>query len=159
MNLNLLRRSLSTHKLTVTGLALCVLAISTASAGAWFRSRAADSPPIVTALSERKAEATAGAVSRKEEVESEVITLLPTGFSPSEISRPKGRFLVVIDNRTELEEVTFSLHRDDGQKLREAKRTKEQLIWRQIEDLPPGEYRLTVLDHPEWVCRITIKPH
>lgn len=151
--------SLSTHKLKFTALALGVLMISSATAWGWFTSRAGDSPPIVVPSSDLPVQPNAHVALSKSEVESEVITLSSTGFTPSEISRPRGRFVIMVDNRTEIEEVILHLNRDDGQRLREAKRTKEELIWKQLEDLPPGEYRLTVLDHPEWVCRITIKPH
>ena len=159
MKLKSLPGSLSRPKLKFTVLGLGVLVISSASAWGWFTSRAGDSPPIVVQSSALTAQPDARSALSQRDVESEVITLSSTGFTPSEISRPRGRFVILVDNRTELEEVKLILSRVDGQKLHEAKRTKEELIWRQLEDLPPGEYRLTVLDHPDWVCQITVKPH
>src|SRR6266508_4488481 len=37
-------------------------------------------------------------------IESELITITPRGFEPKEITRPTGEFLLVINNRSGLEE-------------------------------------------------------
>jgi len=37
-------------------------------------------------------------------VQAELITVTPTGFEPSELTRPKGRFLLAIDNQSGLDE-------------------------------------------------------
>lgn len=92
----------------------------------------------------------------QDRVEAEVITVLSTGFQPSEITRPRGRFLILVDNQSGLDDLTFNLQRVGGERLREVKQTKKERIVRQLEDLPPGEYQLTEAEHPDWVCRITI---
>lgn len=142
----------SGRKLAFTVFACAAFAISAAGARAWLMP-APDARPATSAQGDAPGDA------GKPRVESEVITLTPTGFSPSEITRPRGRFLVVLDDRSGLDEVTFILGRANGDRVREARRTKAELIWRQLEDLPPGEYLLTEAGHPEWVCRITITPH
>lgn len=95
-------------------------------------------------------------LSSQERVEAEVITILPTGFNPSAVTRPRGRFLILVDNRSGLDEVTLRLDQVAGHRLREVRLTKEERILRRVEDLPPGEYLLTEADHPDWACRITI---
>jgi hypothetical protein len=56
-----------------------------------------------------------------QELEAEVITILPTGFQPAEIIRSKGEFLMVINNRTGLEEVNWQLDREVGGNLHKVK--------------------------------------
>ena len=92
----------------------------------------------------------------RDRVEAEVITILQTGFQPSTITRPHGQFLILIDNRSELEDLTLRLDSVAGKRLRELRQTKKQNVVKQLEDLPPGEYLLTAEEQPEWICRITI---
>lgn len=142
-------RLIPEHRLVFTSLTIIALTISAAGARAWLTA-----PPAGPTGPNLQGGVTDDA--GRPRVESEVITLSPTGFNPAEITRPRGRFLILVDNRSELDEVTFRLSRADGHGLREVRRTKEELIWKQLEDLPPGEYLLTEASNPEWVCRITI---
>src|SRR5262245_44960465 len=52
----------------------------------------------------------------------ELITLTPNGYTPSQISRPKGKFLLVVDDRSGLPETSQKLERvigaGDGEKLK-----------------------------------------
>ena len=145
-------------KAVLIGAALVVLTALTASVRAWLAPGPGDGSPILATQPEPEPHSLAQRNSDKERVEAEVITILPTGFNPSEITRPHGRFLILIDNRSGSEEITLRLDQRAGHRLRELRRTKEEPIARQIEDLPPGEYLLTEANNPEWVCRITIKP-
>lgn len=88
--------------------------------------------------------------------ETEVLTIRPTGFEPAAITRPPGEFLLVINNRSGLEEVNWSLDRETGGKVRELKISGGKLRSGNFQDLPPGRYVLTEANHPEWICRITI---
>lgn len=94
-----------------------------------------------------------------ESVETELVTITPTGFEPSEITRPRGKFLLAVNNRTGLEEINLRLGREAGNKLREVKLRGGKLRSGTFEDLPPGRYVLTEAGHPDWVCRITITPN
>lgn len=96
---------------------------------------------------------------RRDRVEGEVITVLPTGFQPSQITRPRGQFLILVDNRSDSDDLTLRLISVAGPMLREMKQTREKKIVTHLEDSPPGEYLLTEASHPDWVCRITITPH
>ncbi len=116
------------------------------------------SPHIAEDVDESVAYSALDTSSSKPRIETEVITLLPTGFNPSEITRPHKRFLVVVDNQSGLEEITLRLDRVAGRRVREVRRRREEMLWRQVEDLPPGEYLLNEANHPDWTCRITIKP-
>jgi hypothetical protein len=89
-------------------------------------------------------------------VEAESITLLPRGFEPSQITRPEGMFLIAVDNRSGLDDVTFRLDREAGGRLREAPVSRKKAAWRDLVDLTPGTYLLTEASHPAWHCRIVI---
>lgn len=90
-------------------------------------------------------------------VEAELITLRPTGFDPAEITRPRGRFLLAVDNRSGLDELVLRIDRQDKGRIHERRMARGKLSWRQVVDLQPGSYLLTEANHPEWVCRITIE--
>lgn len=86
----------------------------------------------------------------------ESITLTPRGFEPAEISRPRGRFVLNINNRSGVHEVTFLLTHESGNRLRQVQFIRGKLSSREILDLPPGRYRLTEVNHPGWVVQIEI---
>lgn len=91
-------------------------------------------------------------------LEAQRITLRSTGFEPNEITRPAGRFLLAVNNRSGQQDVTFLLQRDSGGRVyesRERERPRKH-EWRQLVNLPPGNYLLKVATHPEWICRITL---
>ena len=91
------------------------------------------------------------------QMESEVITLRPTGFEPSEITRPRGEFNLTVQNLTGLDEVTLRLDREGGSgRLHEVRTPSGRRDWRKNIDPPPGRYVLTEADHPGWICRVTI---
>jgi hypothetical protein len=89
-------------------------------------------------------------------VEAELITIQPNGFEPSEISRPKGRFLLGIDNRSGSEQIQLRLELTDGARVPALESRNRRLSWREEVDFPPGQYVIKEMNHPEWSCLITI---
>jgi hypothetical protein len=85
------------------------------------------------------------------------IVLGPKGFNPAEITRAKDPFILSVHNRSKIDDLTLSLAKVTGNKLREMKFQKKKLDWRSFITLPPGDYALTVVGRPEWVCNIKIK--
>jgi hypothetical protein len=98
----------------------------------------------------------AQAISMTNMVSVEHVTLRQSGFEPAEFTRPAGRFLLAIDNRAERGAMTFRLLRESGTLARDLPSKHDRFRLRQTVDLPAGRYLLTVTNHPEWVCRITI---
>jgi len=96
------------------------------------------------------------------QVESELITLRPFGFEPAEINRPAGEVVLIINNRSLLQEVSLTLSRAQGNrptdKLKDVGLKKGQVNWLDRFNLPPGDYVLTEASHPEWKCAITLTP-
>jgi uncharacterized cupredoxin-like copper-binding protein len=85
-----------------------------------------------------------------------LLTLGPTSFEPSEVTLPKGKYLIVVHNRTGLEGFALRLERDGGVKLHEARVPARKLEWGGQFDMTPGEYVLSEADHPEWACRVNV---
>ena len=89
-------------------------------------------------------------------VQAELITVTPTGFEPSEITRPKGRFLLAIDNQSGLDEVEFYFERETGGRVNVPLSRRGKIAWREIVDLTPGTYILRATNDESWRCHITI---
>ena len=88
-------------------------------------------------------------------IESETVTATRRGFQPAVITRPQGKFILMIDNRSG-EDLSFHLSRETGERLHEIRSSREQLDWNEVLDFQPGTYVLATLDHPEWTCMISI---
>lgn len=91
-------------------------------------------------------------------VEVELITLRPAGFEPSEISRPKGAFVLFIDDRTGKQNSSLELHRVTGERLRAISLNRRRSEWHDVVDLTPGTYVLQDAGNAEARCQITILP-
>jgi hypothetical protein len=86
----------------------------------------------------------------------ELITVRPKGFEPSSITRAAGPFILKVDNRSGLREVSLRLDRVAGTRLRAVQVPRQKLDWREQLELGPGNYLLTEANNPTWVCRITV---
>jgi hypothetical protein len=88
-----------------------------------------------------------------------LFTLTPQGFSPGEVELPAGRYVIAVNNRTRLQEVSLQFDRVAGQRLKDVRVTRGQLDWRGTFDLTPGQYRLTEAAKPDWavVIRVTAR--
>lgn len=85
-----------------------------------------------------------------------LINLLPSGFDQRNVALTGKRFLFAIDNRSGLEEVSFVLNLSSGQAVNGKRLVGGKIKWRQLVDLSPGKYTLTVAGHPEWMCDLKI---
>ena len=90
-------------------------------------------------------------------VEAELVTLTPTGFEPREIVRPPGPFLLSVDNYSGQVSLTLHLTAESRGRLRETAVPGRQRDWSEVLTLPPGRYTLAEVNHPGWVCHITIR--
>jgi hypothetical protein len=87
-----------------------------------------------------------------------LITLKPSGFVPAEVTWPQGEFLLVIEDRSGLEQTSFELRRQAGESLLTAHVVIHVGEWQDRLELHPGTYLLTEASHPQWVCKITVTP-
>lgn len=90
--------------------------------------------------------------------EAELVTITPTGFEPSQITRLQGPFILAVDNRSGLDEVELYLERETGSRTDVQLNRKRKLAWREILDLPSGRYVLRAVDYADWRCTITVRP-
>lgn len=88
-----------------------------------------------------------------------LVMVTPTGFDQAEVKRSKGKFLLALENISELDDLNFQLTSDRGNKEKEKRMKKERISWNDVLDLHPGDYTLTEDSHPEWKCRFTITPN
>jgi hypothetical protein len=85
-----------------------------------------------------------------------LVTLRADGFEPAELQLPAGEYLLVVRNRTGLDEVNVSLVRENGQHLGQSKVGARQKDWKQRFKLTPGTYLLNETNHPDWTTRVVV---
>jgi hypothetical protein len=71
----------------------------------------------------------------------------------------KGKFFLMIDNRSNVNEIFLLLERKAGGRVKEIKSRMRRERSAGVIELPPGDYLLREADHPQWVCRISVSPH
>ncbi len=91
-------------------------------------------------------------------LEVELVALTPTGFDPEKISRPKGPFLLVVQNRSGLNELSFQFDKEVGAKLKTVKVPAKKASWSDVVDLNPGTYIMTEITNPKWSLEVMITP-
>lgn len=126
--------------------AIACVAVSAAAATTWLATPAASLTQTLQSGSGH------------EKVETERITIRPTGFEPVQLTRPQGEFILAADNLSGLRELTLVLERENGGLVRERRITLEQFKWRARLDLHPGRYVVRAAGRPDWACTLTITP-
>jgi hypothetical protein len=91
-------------------------------------------------------------------LEVELITVESYGFEPSIIIRPKGPFMLLVDDRSGKASSSLQLQRVNGERVRDVSTNKTKSEWNGLIDLPPGDYVLTIAGSPESQCQIKIQP-
>lgn len=92
----------------------------------------------------------------RDNLEIELITLRPEGFEPSQITRPKGPFVLLVDDRSGKEGSSLRLQRVKGEHLREININRKKSEWYDLVNLPPGDYVLSDAESPDRRCQITL---
>jgi hypothetical protein len=139
----------SLSALALAPLVALLIIVSAMNASVWFAKPALIKRQVLSAAQDGPTESSPEAI---------LITLQPYGFEPSEVTLKAGPLLLAVDNRSGLDEPIFRVDRVAGGRLHEVRMAKGKLAWRQLVDLPPGDYVLTEAAHPDWVCQITITP-
>jgi len=94
----------------------------------------------------------------RDNLEVELITLRPEGFEPSQLTRPKGPFVLLVDDRSGKDGSSLRLQRLRGEDLRELNTNRRKSEWHDLISLPPGDYLLSDAENPERRCQITLLP-
>jgi hypothetical protein len=98
------------------------------------------------------------AASDNSQLEVELVTLRPAGFEPAEITRPKGPFVLFIDDRSGTESSSLVLKRMNNERLRAIILGRKKSDWHDVLDFAPGTYLLQDAANSELRCQITILP-
>jgi hypothetical protein len=93
------------------------------------------------------------------------IPLLPQGFAAPEIILEAGAYWINISNRSTVQDIRFEIDRMPGKDLaatplkQEAAGVEDRVRANFLRPLrlTQGTYRVRVVDHPDWVCAITVK--
>lgn len=101
---------------------------------------------------------TLAAQSVTSKLEVELITVRTSGFEPVEIVRPKGPFVLLVDDRSGKESSSLTLQRVNGARVRDINTERMKFEWHDVINLPSGDYILTDAGNPNSHCQITILP-
>jgi hypothetical protein len=89
--------------------------------------------------------------------EPQVVSLqvTPSGFEPGETIVPRGKFLILVQNRSGDRGLSFYLIRENQERLAQSDPQKRD--WNAKVQLGPGTYILGETSHPEWrsIIRVT----
>lgn len=72
----------------------------------------------------------------------------PSGFQPNEATAPRGKFLILLQNRTGRRDLNFWLARENRERVVES--APEKRDWKAQVQLGPGTYIIGETNHPEW---------
>ena len=92
-----------------------------------------------------------------DKLEVELVTLHASGFEPLEIRRPKGSFVLLLEDRSGKDASAFTLRDHKGGHLREVTTKRTSFEWHDVLSLQPGDYLLTS-NNSDSACHITILP-
>lgn len=95
---------------------------------------------------------------KRSETEVEIVSLKEWGFEPPVITRPPGKFLLVLNNQSQLTgSLTISIVEEKGRKLKDVKADHQgNHRSTHLFDLSPGRYEIKVLEQPKWVCELKV---
>jgi hypothetical protein len=94
-------------------------------------------------------------------IEIEVVTITRFGFEPPSITRPKGKFILSVENRSRLDvsaRFGSELNGALAAELKAIPLAHDHPDFHDVFDLVPGSFILVEDAHPAWKCKITIKP-
>jgi hypothetical protein len=100
---------------------------------------------------------TAPETSASAQAEQGVIRLLTSGFNPTSVTGSAGQYRLAVTRVSRDEEVVLQLKSSSGEIVQEIRMPQEQTDWTTVIEIESGSYSLTVTNHPDWVCNITVQ--
>ena len=82
------------------------------------------------------------------------LQLNPSGFEPAETTAHRGKFLILLQNRSGQRDLNFWLGRENQERLAESEPQKRD--WKAQVQLGPGTYVIGESSHPEWKAIIRV---
>lgn len=93
-------------------------------------------------------------VSPQAELQVLSFVVTPEGFEPGETIVRHGKSLILLQNRTGIRDLNFSLTRENEGRVAESEPQKRD--WKARVQLSPGTYILGETNHPEWKSVIQV---
>ena len=148
---NALQRSSQRHLVWLIAALLLIAVGLTVSARTWLSSKASIAESLPAPVSRPNN------LPAQEKEERAVIRLLTSGFSQTEVSGTGGQYRLVATRSSREEEIVLQLKRENGELVEELTMPQEKLNWTTLIELEAGSYTLTVNNHPQWMCHITVQ--
>jgi len=82
------------------------------------------------------------------------VEVTPSGFEAGETIAPRGRFLILLQNRTGRRDLNFWLARENEGRVAVSDAQKRD--WKAQVQLNPGTYIIGETNHPEWKYTIRV---
>jgi hypothetical protein len=82
------------------------------------------------------------------------LEVTPSGFDSSEITAPRGKFLILLQNRTGRRDLDFWLARENQGRIAESEAQKRD--WKAQVQLNPGTYIIGETNRPDWKFTIRV---
>jgi hypothetical protein len=89
-------------------------------------------------------------------IEEVSLMLKADGFAPAEVRTHGTKFLLSLDNRTDVKQLTLRMIRSDGVRIREIRVPGGGGDWSELFELQPGTYTFSEVGHPNWICTIVV---
>lgn len=103
------------------------------------------------------------AVQASDDTQVTLVTLTPRGFDPTEVIISQKRFVLAIDNLSQLNAVSIRFSQATGNPaaplavLQQMQMARTRVNANTFYELSPGEYWLTEDGHPNWRCKFTVQ--
>jgi hypothetical protein len=85
-----------------------------------------------------------------------VLTLLPHGFDQTTVTVRPGRVRIILKNRSYTDRTELTLDREAGSRERNVVVPGARRGWKDVVELAPGRYFLTVNGYAKWRCTINV---
>jgi len=92
----------------------------------------------------------------RDAIEEVSLMLKADGFAPTEVRTHGKKFLLSLDNRTDVKQLTLRMTRSDGVRIREFLVPAGGGDWSELFELQPGTYTFSEMGHPNWICTIVV---
>lgn len=151
------RRSMTIRAVGIVLAGLLVMtAVFTGIVRGRVNSRNSGANPLAAPSASRSEAVSATASSNQQGGRDETrIELSSSGFMPAEIAHSAGSFAIAVENVNVTGEYTLQLKTEGGAVVSELKVQKGSSAW--SVNLQSGNYTLTEINHPQWICRITVQ--
>ena len=144
---------MSKNRFSLCAVVVCLLALVSLSVSAKYHNFNGTSVP-----NSKDSSANNDSAQTHSDVPQELLfELRPSGFIPAETEITAGHYMLLLENRSGMKELNFTLERENQGRV--AASDQHRRDWTKKVELAPGNYFLSETNHPEWraVIRVTAR--